>query len=211
MQSVDLLIADIDWLITVDTQRRIIRDAAVAVDEGKIVAVGKSAEIAQALYRPAGDRRPPHRGDARFRRLPSAFVVRAVARAGRRGQRAIVPVRPHVSLRGGARRRRRAGLGDAGRGRAAQARRHLLHRSRQLSSRGVGRRRDVDRHPRDRVALVVRPHQVGAGNSARADDREHRGGAGARRGGAREIRQVRQSAARAPAPRSAGSTTPRTN
>ena len=47
MQSVDLLIADIDWLITIDTQRRIIRDASVAVDKGKIVAIGKAAEIAQ--------------------------------------------------------------------------------------------------------------------------------------------------------------------
>jgi 5-methylthioadenosine/S-adenosylhomocysteine deaminase len=44
-QSVDLLIANIDWLITIDSDRRIIRDAAVAVDQGKIVAVGKSAEI----------------------------------------------------------------------------------------------------------------------------------------------------------------------
>ena len=42
-----LLIADIDWLITVDSGRRIIRDAAIAVQGGKIVAVGKSAEIAK--------------------------------------------------------------------------------------------------------------------------------------------------------------------
>ena len=47
MQSVDLLIADIDWLITIDTQRRIIRDASVAVDQGKIVAIDKAAEIAK--------------------------------------------------------------------------------------------------------------------------------------------------------------------
>ena len=47
VQSVDLLIADIDWLITIDTERRIIRDAAVAVDQGRIVAIGKSAEIAK--------------------------------------------------------------------------------------------------------------------------------------------------------------------
>ena len=47
MQTVDLIIKDIDWLITVDPQRRIIRDAAIAVDAGKIVAVGKSAEIAK--------------------------------------------------------------------------------------------------------------------------------------------------------------------
>ncbi len=46
MQSVDLIIANIDWLITVDADRRIIRDGAVAVDRGKIVAVGKSAQIA---------------------------------------------------------------------------------------------------------------------------------------------------------------------
>ena len=47
MQTVDLLIADIDWLITVDPGRRIIRDAAIAVHQGKIVAVGKSNEIAK--------------------------------------------------------------------------------------------------------------------------------------------------------------------
>lgn len=48
MQSVDLIIADIDWLITVDSSRRILRDAAIAVSGGKIVAVGKSPEIAKA-------------------------------------------------------------------------------------------------------------------------------------------------------------------
>ena len=46
MQSIDLLISDIGWLITVDPGRRVIRDAAIAVDAGKIVAVGKSAELA---------------------------------------------------------------------------------------------------------------------------------------------------------------------
>ena len=45
MQSVDLIIADIAWLITMDPRRRVIRDAAVAVDGGKVVAVGKSADI----------------------------------------------------------------------------------------------------------------------------------------------------------------------
>jgi 5-methylthioadenosine/S-adenosylhomocysteine deaminase len=45
MQSVDLIIADIAWLITMDPSRRIIRDAAIAVDAGKIVAVGKSADV----------------------------------------------------------------------------------------------------------------------------------------------------------------------
>ena len=45
MQSVDLIIADISWLITMDPSRRVIREAAIAVDGGKIVAVGKSADI----------------------------------------------------------------------------------------------------------------------------------------------------------------------
>jgi 5-methylthioadenosine/S-adenosylhomocysteine deaminase len=44
--AVDLVIAKIDWLITVDPERRVIRDAAVAVKDGKIVAVGKWAELA---------------------------------------------------------------------------------------------------------------------------------------------------------------------
>src|SRR6476661_3704184 len=47
VQTVDLVIADIDWLITVDSGRRIIRDAAIAVQGGKIAAVGKSVEIAK--------------------------------------------------------------------------------------------------------------------------------------------------------------------
>ena len=48
MQTVDLLIADISWLITVDPGRRIIRDAAIAVQGGRIAAVGKSADISRA-------------------------------------------------------------------------------------------------------------------------------------------------------------------
>ncbi|HEY4737061.1 MAG TPA: amidohydrolase family protein, partial [Xanthobacteraceae bacterium] len=44
--STDLLISGIDWLITVDARRRVIRDAAIAVAGGKIVAVGKTGEIA---------------------------------------------------------------------------------------------------------------------------------------------------------------------
>src|SRR5260370_6193789 len=45
VQAVDLIIADIPWLITMDPGRRVIRDAAVAVDGGKVVAVGKSGDI----------------------------------------------------------------------------------------------------------------------------------------------------------------------
>lgn len=46
--KVDLLVRDIGWLVTVDRERRVIRDAAVAVANGRIVAVGKSAELASA-------------------------------------------------------------------------------------------------------------------------------------------------------------------
>ena len=46
MQFVDLIIANIAWLITMDPGRRVIRDAAIAIDGGKIVAVGKSADVA---------------------------------------------------------------------------------------------------------------------------------------------------------------------
>lgn len=49
MQSVDLVIANIDWLITVDPGRRVIRDAAIAVRAGKILAVGKTADLAAAF------------------------------------------------------------------------------------------------------------------------------------------------------------------
>jgi 5-methylthioadenosine/S-adenosylhomocysteine deaminase len=41
----DLLVRHIDWLITVDGDRRILRDAALAVKDGSFVAVGKSADI----------------------------------------------------------------------------------------------------------------------------------------------------------------------
>lgn len=44
----DLLVRNIDWLITVDPTRRVIRDAAVAVKDGKFAAVGKSAAVEQA-------------------------------------------------------------------------------------------------------------------------------------------------------------------
>jgi 5-methylthioadenosine/S-adenosylhomocysteine deaminase len=47
VQSVDLVIADIAWLITMDASRRVIRDATIVADAGRIVAVGKSADMAQ--------------------------------------------------------------------------------------------------------------------------------------------------------------------
>jgi len=47
VQPVDLVIADIAWLITMDASRRVIRDAAIVVDGGKIIAVGKSTDVAE--------------------------------------------------------------------------------------------------------------------------------------------------------------------
>ena len=42
------MILNIDWLITVDAGRRVIRDAGVAITDGKFTAVGKSTDIAKA-------------------------------------------------------------------------------------------------------------------------------------------------------------------
>ncbi len=42
----DLRVDGADWLLTVDRDRRILRDGAVAVTGGRIVAVGKTAEVA---------------------------------------------------------------------------------------------------------------------------------------------------------------------
>jgi 5-methylthioadenosine/S-adenosylhomocysteine deaminase len=44
----DCIILNIDWLITVDSQRRVIRDAGIAIADGRFRSVGKSAEIAQS-------------------------------------------------------------------------------------------------------------------------------------------------------------------
>lgn len=48
MKVADLLVTDVDWAITVDPTRRVIRDGALAVKDGKFAAVGKSAEITAA-------------------------------------------------------------------------------------------------------------------------------------------------------------------
>lgn len=45
LSSADLLVRNIDWLITVDAGRRIIQDAAIAINEGKFSAIGKTAAI----------------------------------------------------------------------------------------------------------------------------------------------------------------------
>jgi 5-methylthioadenosine/S-adenosylhomocysteine deaminase len=45
VNQADLLVRNIDWLITVDADRRIIRDAAIAVKDGRFAAIGKTAAI----------------------------------------------------------------------------------------------------------------------------------------------------------------------
>ena len=47
-QQADLLLRNIDWLITVDSGRRIIRDAAIGVKDGCIAAIGKTADLAKS-------------------------------------------------------------------------------------------------------------------------------------------------------------------
>ena len=45
MTEADLIVLDVDWAITVDVSRRILRNAGIAVKDGKFAAVGKSADI----------------------------------------------------------------------------------------------------------------------------------------------------------------------
>jgi len=48
VNDADTIVANIDWLITVDKERRVIRDAAIVIKHGKMVAIGKSNEILKA-------------------------------------------------------------------------------------------------------------------------------------------------------------------
>jgi hypothetical protein len=49
VQSIDLVIANMDWLITVDPGRHITRDAAIAVNGAKSFAIANSTEIAKYI------------------------------------------------------------------------------------------------------------------------------------------------------------------
>ena len=49
-QHADLIVRNIDWLISVDATRRVIRDAGVAIRGGQFVAVGKSADIERGWH-----------------------------------------------------------------------------------------------------------------------------------------------------------------
>jgi len=42
-----LLIANADWVVTMDRERRILRDGAVAIRDDRIVSVGKTADVAR--------------------------------------------------------------------------------------------------------------------------------------------------------------------
>ena len=48
MQAAELIVTDIDWAITVDANRRVIRDAAVVVKDGRFAAIGKSTDVRRA-------------------------------------------------------------------------------------------------------------------------------------------------------------------
>ena len=48
----DLFLKNVDWLITVDPKRRIITDAAIAIERDRIAAIGKTAEL-EPRYRSA--------------------------------------------------------------------------------------------------------------------------------------------------------------
>lgn len=52
-EAADLVVDGIDWLITVDDDRRVIRDGAVAVVDGRFAAVGTTGEVLAAY---TGDR-----------------------------------------------------------------------------------------------------------------------------------------------------------
>ena len=45
----DIFLRNADWMVTVDPQRRIITDGALAIEGGKIVAVGKTRDL-EPLY-----------------------------------------------------------------------------------------------------------------------------------------------------------------
>src|SRR5687767_10866791 len=45
IKTADVIIRSIDWLITVDKDRRIVRDASLAIKDGKFAAVGKTTDI----------------------------------------------------------------------------------------------------------------------------------------------------------------------
>jgi cytosine/adenosine deaminase-related metal-dependent hydrolase len=82
VQSVDLIVTNIDRLITVDPGRRIIRDAAIAANGGKFVSLDKSAAIAKANSAGRTVDAGGTMATPKLCRLPPAFLVPSLARAG---------------------------------------------------------------------------------------------------------------------------------
>ena len=70
-EPVDLVVRN-GTVVTVDAQRRVIADGAVAVEGGRIVAVGPAAEVDGALPRPRGPRRRRRHRHPRPRQRPHA-------------------------------------------------------------------------------------------------------------------------------------------
>jgi len=52
-EQVTLLLVDADWILTMDSERRVIKHGAVAINGDKIVAVGPTAEIVHQYQAPA--------------------------------------------------------------------------------------------------------------------------------------------------------------
>lgn len=48
--AADVLVTGIDWLVTVDAGRRIIRDAGIAIKDGRFAAIAKSADIEKSWH-----------------------------------------------------------------------------------------------------------------------------------------------------------------
>lgn len=67
MQACDLLVANADWLITMDPARQIFRDGAVAIAGGRVLATGRTADV-EALYDPKS------RLDARHRVVTPGLI-----------------------------------------------------------------------------------------------------------------------------------------
>ena len=158
----DLLIRNADYLMTVDKDRRIIRDGAVAIKGGRIAAVGKTAEVAASVSNAEVIDARGKLVTARIVRHPHPQCPAARARPRRRslfrpGAAVSPPLGRRIAHGRGRRALRRAAL-SAG----VAARRHdLLRRSRQLL-----RGRDRAGGARERHARHDRAHRVRHGPDA---------------------------------------------
>ena len=66
---IDMLVRNADWLITMDPERRMVRDGALAIDGGEIIAVGPTADVEAAGYPTAA-----RTIDARGRLITPGFI-----------------------------------------------------------------------------------------------------------------------------------------